>query len=305
MNTLSETYQLRAETVGEATSSVAWGAVVAGAVVAAAVSLILLALGSGLGLSSISLFSYDASTAKELGAASIVWLVVMSVVASALGGYITGRLRVRWLNLHSDEVHFRDTAHGLVTWALATVVTAAVLTSAAAGILGAATKVATGAASAVAAASTAASPVPERSTGTSGLGSRYVVDQLFRTRQDDASSPAPALVEEATAILLSRSTSAGGPIPEDRAQLANLVSRQTGLAEAEAEQRVDQVIGQARAAMETASLAAREAAEAARAAAATLALWIVVSLLAGAFCAALAATLGGLRRDAAVHRSVS
>src|SRR5579859_847741 len=93
----------------EERSGVSWGAVFAGSFVGTAFYLILLALGAGFGLSTAPAWSANVSHTK-LGAGLIVWLVFSEVMAAALGGYLTGRLRVRWVLTHSDEVHFRDTA---------------------------------------------------------------------------------------------------------------------------------------------------------------------------------------------------
>jgi hypothetical protein len=116
-------------------SGVSWSAVVAGGFVTAAISLILLSLGTGLGLSSITLWS-SSSTASKIGAAAIVWLIFTHFASSALGGYLAGRLRTKWVNIHSDEVYFRNTAHGFLAWSVAVVVTEAFLASAAAAMMG-------------------------------------------------------------------------------------------------------------------------------------------------------------------------
>src|SRR5450830_2013313 len=112
-------------------SGVSWAAVMGGAVVAAALSLILLALGAGLGLSSVSPWSNVGASASTIGTAAIMWLILMQVISSSMGGYLAGRLRTKWANIHTDEVYFRDTAHGFLAWTVALVVTAAFLTSAA------------------------------------------------------------------------------------------------------------------------------------------------------------------------------
>lgn len=103
---------------------VSWGAVLAGAAAAAALSFILLILGVGLGLSSVSPWSFNATA---IGVSTIAWLAFMQLAASGIGGYMAGRLRVKWSAIHTDEVHFRDTAHGLLAWAVATLITVAVL----------------------------------------------------------------------------------------------------------------------------------------------------------------------------------
>lgn len=200
------------------TSAVSWGAVLAGAAAAAALSLILLLLGAGLGLAAASPWAGDGASAATLGVAGIVWLAFTQLAASGLGGYLAGRLRVRWRDTDADEVHFRDTAHGLLSWAVATLFTAAVLTASVGAIAGigvkgaalAAGTAATGAAAATAAAGTAAdeSGVKGSSSGTArtALGSGdfgYYVDTLLRpaaTAPTTASTPsaAPAGANPAT-----------------------------------------------------------------------------------------------------------
>jgi hypothetical protein len=121
-----------------AQSSINWSAVIAGAVVSAALALILLVLCVGLKLSTVSPWVTNASGVK-LGAATIIAVILIQLIASAIGGYLAGRLRTKWVQVHDDEVYFRDTAHGFIVWALATVVSAAFLSSAASSALGAAT----------------------------------------------------------------------------------------------------------------------------------------------------------------------
>src|ERR1700675_5119312 len=106
-------------------SAASWPAIIAGAFVAASVSLVLLALGSGLGFASISPWPGHGVSAKTFAITTAIWLIVMQWVSSGFGGYITGRLRTRWVGTHTHEVFFRDTAHGLGMWAVATVVGAA------------------------------------------------------------------------------------------------------------------------------------------------------------------------------------
>src|ERR1700681_4507323 len=91
---------------------VSWGAVIAGAFVGAALSLILLALGAGFGLSAVSPWANIGASASTFGSAGIVWLILIEIIASALGGYLTGRLRTKWALIHTDEVYSRDTANG-------------------------------------------------------------------------------------------------------------------------------------------------------------------------------------------------
>lgn len=109
-------------------SAVSWAAIFAGAAGTAALSLLLLMLGMGLGLSSTSPWALDNMGQTAMGATVIAWVVFSQVVASGLGGYLAGRLRTRWVDVQRDEVHFRDTAHGFLAWAVAALVTATMLT---------------------------------------------------------------------------------------------------------------------------------------------------------------------------------
>ncbi|MBK0014756.1 hypothetical protein [Stenotrophomonas sp. S41] len=169
-------------------SAVSWGAIFAGAAAAAALSLVLLILGVGLGLSSVSPWSFEGVSKETFGWSSIAWLTFTALAASGLGGYLAGRLRTKWTQIHGDETYFRDTAHGFVSWAVATLLTAGLLTSAIGGVLGAGAKVA--GATAGAAASTAG--VAAAGAGSAAAAApegdlNYWVDSLFR----NATNPGP------------------------------------------------------------------------------------------------------------------
>src|SRR5437762_11394391 len=116
--------------VESAVSAVSWAAIIAGAFAIAAASLILLALGAGVGLSSVSPWYNSGPSATTFGVWAAVWLIVVQWLSAALGGYLTGRLRTKWVGVHTDEVYFRDTAHGFLAWAVAAVIMAAALSSA-------------------------------------------------------------------------------------------------------------------------------------------------------------------------------
>jgi hypothetical protein len=89
-------------------------------------------IGNGLGFSAVSPWSNNGASAAAIGSGAIVWLILTQVLASALGGYLGGRLRTKWTGVHTDEVYFRDTAHGLLVWAVGMVITAGFLASSAA-----------------------------------------------------------------------------------------------------------------------------------------------------------------------------
>ncbi len=156
-------------------SGVSWPAVFAGAFAAAALSLILLALGTGLGFSAVSPWANSGASAPAMGGAAIVWLILMQIIAWSMGGYLAGRLRTKWTAIHTDEVYFRDTAHGFLVWGVGTVLTAAFLASAAAAMIGG---VARGGASA--AGTTAGISAAEGAARTTDP-STYFIDSLLRT----------------------------------------------------------------------------------------------------------------------------
>lgn len=177
-------------------SAVSWGAILAGAVAAAALSLILLILGVGLGLSSVSPWSFEGVSKETFGWTSAAWLTFTALAASGLGGYLAGRLRTRWTRIHGDETYFRDTAHGFVSWAVATLLTAGLLTSAIGGVLGAGAKVAGVTAGAAASTAGAAAAGVGSAVSAAPEGDlNYWVDSLFRnatTPGADAAGAPPA-----------------------------------------------------------------------------------------------------------------
>jgi len=290
-------------------SGVSWGAVIAGAAAAAALSFILLILGVGLGLSSMSPWSFNATA---IGVSTIVWLAFMQLAASGIGGYLAGRLRVKWSSVHADEVHFRDTAHGLLAWAVATLITVAVLASGTRAVLSGAIEAGSGVAQAAGqaigpAGAVAASKAGEGGASHAGNPLDYFSDMLLRAAPVPAGSVAPAPVADTGANtadqrgeigkIFATSLSTGNLAPDDRAYLGQLVAKRTGLSQADAEARVDAVYNRAAKAAADAKAAAQQAADTARKAGAHTALWMFVALLLGAFVASLAATWGGRQRD--------
>ena len=298
-------------------SAVSWGAILAGAAAAAALSLILLILGTGLGLSAMSPWAQAGATAATLGVSTIVWITLTQLLASGMGGYLAGRLRTKWVAVHTDEVFFRDTAHGFLAWAVASLATAALLTSVIGGIVGggvqAGASVANGAATAATAALTAgaagaAAVGPEAMRSDSGSGPmNYFVDSLFRKdAAAGATTPAAAggavdqgqstPTSEVARILLN-SVRSGALPAEDLRYVGQVVAQRTGLSQADAEKRVNDTYTRVQTKLRDAETAARDAADKARKASAYAALWLFVSLLIGAFVASLAATFGGRQRD--------
>ncbi len=312
------------DAANSASSAVSWGAIVAGAAAGAALSLILLLLGVGLGLSSVSPWSFEGISAASFGVSTIVWLTLTQLLSSAMGGYLAGRLRTRWMDTHTDEVYFRDTAHGFLAWAVASLATAALLTTvigsiltggvqAGATVLDGVAKTATVAAGGIAASAPMLSEKREPIA--------YFVDALFRrnasaetasaeaTGTEASSASSAPLAAAASERTMANEASEVGRIftnvnpsealpPADIQYVGQLVAQRTGLSQQDAEKRVTDVYASAQAKLNNAEVAAKDAADKARKASAYAALWMFVSLLIGAFVASLAATFGGRQRDA-------
>lgn len=297
--------------------AVSWGTILAGAAAAASLSLILLILGVGLGLSSVSPWARDGMSAATFGVSTILWLTLTQLLASAMGGYLAGRLRTKWTEVHTDEVYFRDTAHGFLAWAVASLATAALLSSVIGSILGggvqAGASVVGGAASTASSAAGGAAASSRMAPGSDGAPMGYFVDSLFR-RDAAAAAPTPGAagspggmvanerdsgkdVAEVSRIFMNVSRSQALP-PEDIRYVGQMVAQRTGLSQQDAERRVADVYARAQAKVRDAEAAARDAADKARKASAYGALWLFVSLLIGAFVASLCATFGGRQRDA-------
>jgi len=288
-------------------SGVSWPAIAAGAVASAALALLLIAFGAGLGLSAISPWSDSGVSSTTFSVGTGIYLIIVAVMSSAIGGYLSGRLRTKWVGIHSNEVFFRDSAHGFLAWAFATLISATALASTTAYLAnGAVAGIAGGSAQAV------------RSIDPSQI----YVDKLFRpapaaaTAQTPAAAPAATNNDQATAPApaetpnpqpaeasgnQSNSAQARAEIlrlwtadfrngddlsADDRAYVAQVVAAQTGMNEADAQKRVDQVVTKAKA-----------AADKARRGAAHLSFWLTAALLFGAFAASLAAVEGGALRD--------
>lgn len=291
--------------VVDAQSGVSWPAVAAGAVAAAALALLLVAFGAGIGFSSVSPWSNTGVSASTFEVGTGIYLVIIGVMSSAVGGYLAGRLRTKWSGIHSNEVFFRDTAHGLLAWAFATLLSATVLTASTAYL-------ANGAAGAGALGQAARSINP----------AELYVDKLFR--------PAPGATQAAAAPASSAEPNAAGAnpatggtntaapgggagstaanpnqarneilrlwtadfatnqdlAPSDKAYVVQAVATRTGLSQADAEKRVNDVIMETKAALDKT-----------RRGAAKLSFWLTAAMLFGAFAASLAAAEGGALRD--------
>jgi hypothetical protein len=244
-------------------SAVSWAAVAAGAFVTGALSLTLMTLGTGIGLSSVSPWPTVGLSASRLGPLAVIWIILVQILSSAMGGYLAGRLRTKWVAVHSHEVYFRDTAHGFLAWAVGLVLTVLFLSPSAIAV----------------------TKNQGNAFGDAVHAGEYYVDSLFRTAHPDRSrNDAPMRAE--VGLIVANALRQQGMLPQDRAYITELVSTSTGLNKAEAQRRVDDTVAEA-----------RYAADSARKSLAHSFYWLFVALLFGAFSASYAATIGGRQRD--------
>ena len=277
-------------------TAVSWGPIIAGAFAASTLTFILMLLGSGLGLSMVSPWSGSGASITTFAVSTAIWLVVVQWLSSGVGGYLAGRLRTKWVGIHTDEVYFRDTAHGFLAWALATLLVVGVLGSALSAAVGtgvqAVSTVASGAAMGASAGAAANAGGASADNATS-----YLVDSLFRPADPSKLAAAnpdsdAAAVGQASRILVA-SAAAGEISADDKTYLSQLVAARTGLSEADAKARVDAMVAK----VEDAKVKAKQAADTARKGSATFALLGALSLVIGAFIASAAAAIGGRQRD--------
>jgi hypothetical protein len=278
---------------------ISWAAALGGAVVAAAISIMLIALGSGLGFAAVSPYSFNNPSVMTFTVVGAIWLIIVQWVSAFFGGYLAGRLRPALTDVHTDEVGFRDTATGFVAWAVATLFVVALAAAGGASVVSGAGRAATAmAAYAAGGAAQGASVGPaqggaaQAGSMSGGAPSEYLLDMLFRPAQPNAQGSAAEAKAEAGRIL---ATGAIGDLSQpDHDYLVQLVASQTGLTPSDAGERVDDVIVREKQAVDK----AKQAADAARKAASAFSIYTAVSMLIGAFIACVAGAIGGRQRDA-------
>jgi hypothetical protein len=260
-----------ADIVEPSVPGVSWAAVLAGAAASCALTLVLLSFGVGMGFSVVSPWGNSGVSATTFKIGTGLYFVVMAMISSAVGGYLAGRLRTKWVGIQTTEVHFRDTAHGFLAWAVASVLGAVLLASPASSLIGGTLSGATQ----VAANSAQSSPMDG------------YVDTLLRSDNPSAQGQQNSSDSRAEmARLFTASFRSGDMKPADKTYVAKVVSVRTGLSEADAEKRVTDVTSQVKADLDSARKAAMQ-----------IAMWLTLSLFIGAFSASLAATEGGGLRD--------
>ncbi|MDR3468575.1 MAG: hypothetical protein P4M07_21805 [Xanthobacteraceae bacterium] len=260
------------ETVEPSLPGVSWAAVLAGAVTSLALTLVLLSFGAGMGFAVVSPWGNAGVSATTFKVGTGLYFIVMAMISSALGGYLAGRLRQRWIAVRAPEVFFRDTAHGFLAWAVASVLGAVLLASPASSLLGSSLS--------------GSIQAPANSAQPSAMDA--YVDTLLRPDNPSAQGQQDAAATRSEMVrLFTRSFHNGSDLnAADRAYVTKVVSARTGLSQADAEKRVNDVVTQVKTDLDSARKAAMQ-----------ISIWLTLSLFVGAFCASLAATEGGGLRD--------
>ena len=288
-----------------------WGPVILGALGAAAMSVVLLAFGSALGLSVVSPYAYAGISAKGAAILAAVYLALVMVASFAAGGYIAGRMRSPWRTTDETESHFRDGAHGFGVWAIGVLLGAAMAASGVGAVVSAAGKATT----AIVAAGTAGAASNPALGQLSLRPTDYAIDRLLAPAPAPAAAPAnqeatpatPSAAQPAATPArrtradlkapMARALAAGLTTPQldvrDRTYLARVVAEQTGMPQAEAEKRVDETFADLKAAEQK----ARDAAEAAHKTAIIAAFLAAATLAIGCAAACAGAALGARHRD--------
>lgn len=275
-----------------------WGPVILGAFAAAALSIVLMTFGAALGLSIVSPQPYAGLSARAIAILAAVYAAIVHVAAFAAGGYLAGRARTPWTDDDEVEQNFRDGSHGFAVWAIGIVVGAAIALTGGAAALGTAVK----STSAVAAAGTAGAAANPAAADLAGRLSLTPTDLAVDRLLAPAATPANgngrvARGEIAMPIARTLATNIRDRNDtvdaRDRTYLAQLVSQQTGMPQAEAETRVDEAYAQLKAAEQK----ARDVADQARKAALIAAFLAAATLAIGAAAACAGSALGARHRD--------
>jgi len=263
--------------------AISWSAAISGAITALAVSFLVIALGSGIGLAVSSPYG-NGPSATSLTIAGAVWMVLAQSLGFAAGGFVAGRTRTDVILVPSTESNFRDGVHGLISWGIGALIITAMLAVVAAVSAAAIVRIETG---------QAASAVETPRAG--GLQSAadpigYFVDALVRSNPSREGGQNSAVPRDQVARIMLYTVGQGRLADDDRAYLTQIVAAQTGMSMEDAQRRVDDVVNRALDSV-------RNAADAARKAGAYFSFWTFMSLLFGAVAAVLGGLLGGERRD--------
>ncbi|PTM39533.1 hypothetical protein [Bosea sp. 124] len=256
-----------------------WSPILGGAVLSAAISTLMAAFGSAIGLSLVSADAARSTSFVALAIAGALWALWITVSACGAGGYLAGRMRKPLADSSSHERGVRDGAHGLVVWAVGALLVAFLTSS---SLVGAAKTAATGAA---AAAGGAGALISQQADPLASA-----VDSIMRANGTEPVTQGER--DEASRILV-RSLASGSLDGADRGYIASRMAVRMNIPQAEAEKRIDDAYARLNQAKET----AKQAAEKARKTGVIVAFMTAAVLLVGAAAAYLAAILGGRHRD--------
>jgi hypothetical protein len=243
------------------TSGVDWKSIFAGAIASVAIFGLLTAFGTAIGLSLTSAHRGSGVSVTTLAIATALWLVMIHVWSFTVGGYLAGRLS-EVPDPDPQESRFRAGANGFMVWAVGTAISLAFLALAAGTAVRTTADVV----------GKAASGVTQAASNLSAENVSYVADALFRSQAAPAGAgpantiqrrPDPAVVAEAGRIFVV-GLADGSLNSGDRTYLAQVVSRETGLPEADAQRRVDETYARAKSMKDAAEQRVREAADKAR-----------------------------------------
>jgi hypothetical protein len=262
---------------GSNSSAVSWSAIIAGAVAAAATTILMVMVTTGLGFAAVSPYPNSGVSATTFTLLTAAWLIGVHALASSVGGYIAGRLRTRWTGLHTDEVYFRDTAHGFLAWATGILAGALLLGSVLTSAIG------TGAQTAANVMGPAAQGMASQQGGDNG--STMMLDRMFRSDRPTPDANDQNARAEVGRIMANAVTTGNLP-QDDKTYVAQVIANRTGVSQQDAEKRIDDAIANAKATAEKARKGAMYAS-----------LWSVIALLIGALCASAFAAYAGQLRD--------
>lgn len=268
---MDETMATRSDAAAEASTYVQWPVIFAGGVVGAAAAFVLMSFAAAIGLAVASPSPTWRDASAWLALLSGVWVLLVLIFSFAVAGYIAGRMRRRLTGLDANEVEFRDGMHGLLAWAVGVIVGSLLLLAAA---------------SASSLARTDANATAGRSGNTrSQPFLAFELDRLFRSDRAARQDENEASRDEAGRIIAS-GLGRRDIAPEDRAYLSRLVAARTGLAQPEADRRVNQVVEES-----------RRSATQARRSGVIIGFLTAAALVAAAAAAWLASVAGGRHRD--------
>ena len=276
-----------------------WSPIVVGTLGTLAILTVLMTFGAALGLSVTSAQPYAGMSAKAVGLLGGAYAVIAHVLSFCAGGYLAGRMRTPWVTSDAGESQFRDGGYGFAVWALGVVLAAVLATSGVAGVVRSAVSATSTVAAAGVAGAAANSALPQVSMAPVD----YAVDRILApgasgapasTQGAPAQSPASRTELAPSVARIFAATSGNAQLPQaDKATLAAMVSSRTGLAQADAEKRVDEAFAELKAAEQK----ARDAADAARRAALIAAFAVAATLAVACGAACFGSSLGGRHRD--------